>query len=89
MCCGQGIVKTVARGVVGISKVIAQVGIADKETIQNRRDTCRFCEFASKSKNPKFNATNGLTNMSTCSKCHCLIVAKTQLNSEKCPEGKW
>jgi len=88
-CCGKGIVQTVAHGAVGLSKVALHIDIAADETIAIRRDVCRWCEFASKSKNPKFDSTNGLTNFSMCSKCHCLIVAKSKLKSEKCPEGKW
>jgi len=88
-CCGQGIINTVMHGAVGLSKVALRVGITDQETIQKRRDICRFCEFSSKNKNPKFDSTNGLTNMSTCSKCHCNIRMKTQLTTEKCCENKW
>lgn len=90
-CCGHntGIAQTIVNGVVGLSKVLARVDIDTPENIQKRRDICRHCNHSSKNTNLRFISTNGLTNRSMCSKCHCLIVAKTQLTTEKCPLDLW
>lgn len=57
---------------------------ANDTTIKARRDVCRACEFATK--NAKL---GGLTNYSQCTKCTCIIAAKTRDKRERCPEGKW
>ncbi len=79
----HGVVNTIARGVVGLSKVALRIGIADQSVIQTRRDICRICPEATI--HPKI----GLTNISKCKQCGCFISSKTQLISEKCPLGKW
>lgn len=85
----QRMVKTAAKGAVGLTKVALRVGIAKDDIIKLRRDRCRVCEFATKNADPKYAANNGLTNLSRCTKCHCNIKAKTQLVSEHCPVGQW
>ena len=82
-------IKTITHGAIGLAKVALRIDIADKELIEKRRDICRWCVFATKNKDPKYDITNGLTNRSFCQKCKCLIVAKTQINNEKCPEKMW
>jgi hypothetical protein len=91
MCCGgkQTIMQTIKHGVIGLGKVVFRIDIADKVIIQQRRDICRFCEFAGKNKDRLDRDTKGLTSWSMCSKCHCNIEAKTQLTTEHCPENKW
>lgn len=88
-CCGKNIIQTVAHGTIGLTKVALRIGIADKETIQKRRDCCRWCEYATKNNNSKYDEYNGLTSRSMCQKCHCLISAKTQLLKERCPQFLW
>jgi hypothetical protein len=80
---------TIAKGVVGLSKVLLHIGIADKDTIRARRDICRQCEHASRNKDPKYANHNGLTNFSKCDACLCFVEAKTQLKEEECPLNLW
>ena len=79
----HGVVNTIARGVVGLTKVGLRIGIADQSVIQARRDICRVCPEAT------INPIIGLSNISKCKQCGCFLSAKSQLKSEKCPLGKW
>ena len=72
-------ISKVVHGVVGISKVIARVGLADNGTIIARRNICKNCIHNVKN-------TMGIA---TCNVCSCIVGAKTQVKSEKCPENKW
>ena len=61
----------------GIAKLLIswfRLCMAPASVIKTRKDICRSCEF--------FTGTN-------CSKCGCLISAKTSLATEQCPENKW
>lgn len=48
--------------------------LVDDSTRQKRVSICEACEYQ--------------TSMQ-CSVCECLIVAKTMLRTENCPQGKW
>lgn len=76
-------------GAIGLAKVAMGVDRADAATIEQRRDICRGCEHATRSSKPKFEANQGLTNMSRCQLCNCFIAGKTVLRGEACPAGKW
>lgn len=84
----------IIHGAVGLTKAGLQaVGVpvdqaGDAETLR-RRDICRHCPLATRSESPRFAVNNGLTSLSRCQRCSCLIAAKTRLASEHCPDGKW
>lgn len=63
--------------------------MAPAMVIKARRDKCRVCPYAFKNPDQKFASTNGLTNLSQCSKCSCNIALKTKIKSEKCPIAEW
>lgn len=67
----------------GILKTVSGVGIANDDTIKKRRDICRNCEFSTKHKDM------GLTNVSLCKKCLCIVALKTRIDTEKCPLNLW
>lgn len=48
--------------------------LIDIPTRKKRMSICEACEY--------------LVEMQ-CSRCECLVRAKTMLRTEKCPEGKW
>src|ERR1035437_3778824 len=80
---------TIARGVIGLSKVLLGINLAPKEIIDARRNVCRKCSHSTKNNDPKFSKHNGLTSFSKCDLCLCYISAKSQLEAEKCPLDKW
>jgi hypothetical protein len=88
MSCGDCLAN-LARGVAGLAKSGLGVDRPDEATIAHRRDTCRGCEHATRSTDPKYAANRGLTTFSQCSVCNCFIAAKTLVRSEACPLGKW
>lgn len=51
-----------------------QIALATKETITERQDICRNCEFAK---------------LGICTKCGCVIRYKTKFAQAKCPMGYW
>lgn len=79
----------VVHGAIGIAKAALHIGRASEEEVAKRRNLCRNCEHATRNDDPKFKATNGLTNLSQCQKCSCVILAKTSNKDEKCPLGRW
>ena len=81
--------KKIVEGVVGLSKAILHIDRADESTIRYRRRKCRRCPHASRSTDPKYAKTAGLTTLSQCGKCSCVISAKITIKGEKCPLGKW
>jgi len=87
--CHKSALQTVADGVVGLSKAALGIGLAGPEVIARRRDVCRQCPNASRSKDAKFAPFNGLTSFSRCAACACFVSAKTRLASEQCPLGHW
>jgi hypothetical protein len=80
---------TIGKGIVGQVKSKLHINRASEETIKQRRDICRECPEATKSKDPKYEANKGLTSFSRCMKCLCPIVDKTNISTEQCPLGKW
>lgn len=96
MCCGQKIIE----GATGLAtsaanKLGAHIDEAPSEIVKFRRNICRHCEHAKK--NPLFNdriakdgsISKGLTSLSQCAVCSCLIKTKTALASQECPLKKW
>ena len=82
--------KDMVHGASEIIKTRLHIGVADKDTIQKRRDACRVCPEATRSSDPKFSHTNGLTSRSQCKACHgCFIVEKTKRLNETCPIKLW
>jgi len=47
---------------------------ATRELKRKRLEVCNTCEFK---------------RGSTCGKCGCILVLKTRIKTETCPEGKW
>lgn len=84
MGCGCG---EIVKGAIGLSKAAIGIDKAADEVIHKRRDICRECPYATR--NNQFTESNGLTSLSRCEKCSCFIAAKTKLNKEVCPLGKW
>lgn len=76
-------------GVIGAAKAIAGIDLASDELIQSRRERCRGCAHASRSNNPKYADNEGLTTLSRCYWCGCVIALKTRLAKEHCPLAKW
>ena len=90
-CCDQMKAKAglLKRGVIGLGRVALRIGIASPSVIGDRRDLCRVCPEATRRDDWQDRPSQGLTTMSKCKLCRCIIAAKTQLKSEKCPAGKW
>lgn len=77
-CCGK-----IAKGASGLAKAAVRVRRDAPAFAKARRDICRACPQAQK------HPTKGLTFLSRCNSCGCFIGAKTLIESESCPEGKW
>lgn len=92
-CCGKTTARLVARGVAGLTRTavgaLTGIGRVDDVTLQQRRDVCRGCEFATRNAALEQNASRGLTTLSRCTQCQCYIAAKTTLAREECPLQKW
>lgn len=74
--------QTVAKGAVGLTKAVIGLEQAPLPIIEERRGICRGCEHAKPC--PLLPARK-----CTCSKCGCVLKAKTTLAGESCPIGKW
>lgn len=79
----------VAHGAVGLAKAVLGVGKAPQAVVAERRNLCRACEHATRNAAPRFAATGGLTSLSRCKLCSCVIIAKTRNAEESCPDGRW
>jgi hypothetical protein len=93
MGCG-GCAKKVLRGAAGLAKAGLQaagvpVDAAPEDVVKARRDQCRACPHATRNDGPKYAASRGLTTLSRCQLCGCVIAAKTRMASERCPDGRW
>lgn len=89
-------IKPCCHGALGLMKAALQkMGLPIDEAApaltQARRDLCRYCEHATRTTKTadKFVKARGLTTLSRCDLCKCIIAAKTMLQSEKCPLSKW
>lgn len=71
------ILQKVIKGSVGLVKAGMGIGLAKSALIAQRREICSQCD-----------RLRSLA-VDTCSVCNCVIIAKTRLNEEKCPLGKW
>ncbi len=81
--------KTAFRGSSGLSRAALNVGPADADTINQRKQTCANCDLATRTKATHIESLRVLSPTSTCSQCKCLISAKTKLAKERCPLGQW
>ena len=88
MGCGNCANKVVT-GVVGLTKAVLHIDRADEATIRHRRRKCKRCPHVSRNSDPKYTKTGGLTTLSQCGKCSCVISAKITIKGEKCPDGRW
>jgi flavoprotein len=94
-CCGGGgVAGRIFDGIAGLSKVGLQLAgvpvdrASDAVTLA-RRDACRECPAATRNAARLDRRAKGLTSLSRCRECDCVIAAKTRLASERCPLGKW
>lgn len=71
------------QGVIGLTQAALKLNQASQEEIKNRRDHCRACAHATR--HPRL----GLTTLSRCTICGCLIAPKTTLLTHHCPIRKW
>lgn len=76
-CCDR-----IIHGVVGLTQSALGINSAPDDVIQQRRELCRAC--------PEATTYHGdPTRFSQCRVCKCFLKAKTQLQTESCPLGKW
>ena len=87
LTCMMNAIKAVAKA--GLSTTGVTYDMAPAHIIKARRDKCRVCPYSVKNPDPRHAATNGLTNLSQCTKCDCNIALKTKIKSEKCPIAEW
>ena len=66
-----------AKGAVAIIKNVLGVGLANSQTVNNRKNICNACD--------KLN--RGVVNQ--CSICSCIIGEKVLRKDESCPLSKW
>lgn len=78
-----------ASGAVAIARAVLGRDAAEESAVQARRDICRTCDQASRNLSPRYAAAGGLTTLSRCRRCGCLIAAKTLLAGQRCPLGRW
>lgn len=89
MGCGCGKAKKIVAGAAGVAKAALGIDKAAPEVAAARLDVCRECPQASKNGAAKFAKFKGLTTLSRCAACSCVIHLKVKVAGEKCPEGKW
>lgn len=69
-------------GAVGLAKALSGVGRADNKVIVKRRNICRSCDHA-------IPCVGNIGRICRCKACGCILKAKTAIESESCPIGKW
>lgn len=71
------VARNFSLSVINVMKHAAKTGgvVADKEVIEKRLDQCRQCEHR--------------MTRDRCKLCGCFLFAKTGLEAEKCPDGRW
>lgn len=72
-------------GAIGVLKIVSG-DRANSEVIEARQRECLKCKNHSRSGEHK---SNFVRVNDICKACGCIIVAKSAIGSEKCPEGKW
>lgn len=77
------------RGAIGLAKNALGIDQVAKATWTARLLVCQSCEWATRSRAPKFAPQRGLTTRSQCLKCACIVAQKAKLMGEDCPLGKW
>jgi hypothetical protein len=85
-CCGEkrvsrlrnrlnkSILERLNSGIRGQAQVLLKINLAPKEVSDKRLQICNSCDIANKG---------------WCMQCGCIIKAKVQLDSAKCPLNKW
>jgi hypothetical protein len=81
--CGGGALSKLAKGAVGLTKYALSLDQAKPEVITSRREKCRECPHAVGAK------WLPVEKKYKCGKCDCVLVAKTSIASEKCPDDRW
>lgn len=91
MCCSGPIHGAIGLAKVGLQLVGVNVDRADDATTSARRDACRACPHATRNPSPAYRPHTGLTSLSRCRLCECIISAKTRIASESCPDvpSRW
>ncbi|MEM1446170.1 MAG: hypothetical protein AAGF84_08950 [Planctomycetota bacterium] len=79
--------RTLWRGAVGLMKLAVRAEPVSDEVRQDRRAACAKCPEAKQVK--RVGALSVLTATSSCGVCRCNLRAKTRLEGEACPLGKW
>lgn len=86
-CTGCG--STVIAGAGRAGKALLGIDRAKPEVTRERLEVCRACPESTRSKKPKHKPSGGLTTLSQCLRCRCVIHLKAKVAGEKCPLGKW
>lgn len=81
-CCGD-----IVHGAAGLAKAALRIDRAPEAVIAVRRDVCRECDRAEW--RARKDGSTGLTTFSRCGECRCFIAAKSAVDAELCPLGKW
>lgn len=79
-CCEK--VKHVAKGAIGISKVLAGVDRPARHIIDQRLKACTGIPIGGSSCCPFYRRGK-------CQKCGCWIALKAKVGAESCPMGRW
>ncbi len=83
------LLRTTARGISGLTRSAANVGVADEQTIADRRRACAMCAHATRRKKTGMRELMLLSPLSQCSICKCAIHPKARLADERCPIDRW
>ncbi len=81
--------RTIGRGIKGLSKAAVNADPAPADTVQLRRERCAACDYATGKKKTHIAGYEVLSPTSRCRLCKCLVSAKTKLRGESCPIGSW
>jgi hypothetical protein len=83
-CCeAKTIIDKIGQGITGLTKVFIGMNKASEADVNYRRSICIDCPSRI------VGEKDSLVSLSRCRTCWCLIVPKTKLSGEKCPESKW
>jgi hypothetical protein len=80
---------TTWRGISGLTRSAAGIGLTDEQSIADRRRQCALCAHATGRKKTPMRGLKLLSPTSRCAICRCSIHAKTRLADERCPLGRW
>lgn len=88
-CCGKIIAGATGLIKAGCQKLGLKVDKAADEVIEARRFACRTCPLITRNEKFSDSPNYGVTNLSRCTQCGCVVKAKTMIASEECPLGWW